>query len=48
MKISQYFNNSIFLLIAFNKNNPVFRALIKLMNNDENYIIKVLEICNNL
>ena len=44
-KISQYFCNSIFLLTDFCKNNPVFRALIRLMNNDENYIIKVLEIC---
>ena len=45
LKINQYFCQSIFKLKTFKMNNPVFVKLIELMREDENYIIKVLEIC---
>ena len=45
LKICQYFCQSIFKLTTFSMKNPVFEKLIELMRNDENYIIKALEIC---
>ena len=45
LKICQYFCQSIFKLTTFKMNNPVFEKLTELMRNDENYIIKALEIC---
>ena len=45
--ICNYFCQSIFKLTTFSKNNPVFEKLIKLMDNDENYLTEVLEICQN-
>ena len=45
LKICQYFCQSIFKLTTFKMNNPLFEKLIELMRDDENYIIKALEIC---
>ena len=47
MKICKYFSQSLVELSPFNKNNPVFEKLIKLIDNDESYLIKVLEICQD-
>jgi len=45
MKICQYFCKSIFELKTFKRNNPVFEKFTQLMKQDENYLIKALEIC---
>ena len=47
MKICKYCCRIIFNLNSFSCKNPVFEKLIKLMDNDENYLIKVLEICED-
>ena len=44
-KICKFFCRNIFELSNFSKKSPIFDKLVKLMNNDENYLIKVLEIC---
>ena len=44
-KICQYFCNSLFRLNNFSNKNPNFEKLISLINRDEYYLQKALEIC---
>ena len=47
-KITQYFCNSLFISNNYKfSTNPGYKILSQLMNNDEIYIKKVLEICEN-
>ena len=43
--ICKYFCRNIFELNNFSTKNANFEKLLKLMNNDENYFIQVLELC---
>ena len=44
-KICKYFCRTIFELNNFSRKNANFEKLLKLINNDENYFIQILELC---